>query len=457
MKIASLKKLYFLGIGGIGMSAIARYFLMEGVEIHGYDIAKTDLTKKLEAEGMYIHYVSDTDKIPDDIDAVIMTPAIPEDFSELVYLRDHGYSLYKRSEVLGHLSREKRTIAVAGTHGKTTTSSLITHILKYCGLDITAFLGGILTKEQSNFIKGNSDYVVTEADEYDRSFLQLNPEILAIISMDADHLDIYGTVEDMYQAYEQLCNQIQPGGILLIEGKWIEKFSSTFHEDMKSKEIMIYDMSENVAVTEVKVKDGYYRFNYQSSIQDSKNVIHNVKTRLPGKHNIQNISVAITIGLMQNRDLHETSQAVENFQGIHRRFEYVYEGKRVLIDDYAHHPEELRHTVTTIKELYPDKKVLGIFQPHLFSRTQDFYRQFADELQGLNKVILMPIYPAREEPIEGIRSEIIYNLIPMDNKIIVQSGDELMKMMTEDDSEVIMTIGAANLNKYHKRIIELIK
>jgi len=457
MKIASLKKLYFLGIGGIGMSAIARYFLMEGVEIHGYDIAKSDLTKKLEAEGMYIHYESDTDKIPDDIDAVILTPAIPQDFSELVYLRNQGYTLYKRSEVLGHLSKEKRTIAVAGTHGKTTTSSLITHILKYCGLDITAFLGGILTKEQSNFIKGNSDYVVTEADEYDRSFLQLHPEILAIISMDADHLDIYGTVENMYQAYEQLCNQIQSGGVLLIEGKWIEKFSTTFREDMKSKKIRIYDMSKNVAINNIRVDNGYYIFDFESSILDAENDILDVKTRLPGKHNIQNISVAMTIGLLMDQDLIVISEAVENFQGIKRRFEYVYEGNRVLIDDYAHHPEELRHTVTTIKELYPDKKVLGIFQPHLFSRTQDFYLQFADELQGLDKVILMPIYPAREELIEGIRSEIIYNLIPMNNKFLVQSSDELMKMMIEDDSEVIMTIGAADLNRYHKRIIELIQ
>jgi len=453
MKLSSIRKLYFLGIGGIGMSAIARYFLDEGVEIFGYDIAETNLTKKLVEEGMDIHYDVDIDKIPDDVDAVIMTPAIPDHNAELVEVRAIGYPLYKRAEILGLLSKTKTTIAVAGTHGKTTTSSIIAHILKYCGLDITAFLGGILTEQQSNFIKGQSDIVVLEADEYDKSFLHVYPNILTILSMDADHLDIYGNVENMYATYEQLCNQIQSGGTLIIDGKWIKCFSDSFTDDMKAIDVIIIDTSKDFGCSNVRVEDERYVFDYS----DNEGEIKDIVSQLPGSHNISNTSVAIKIAKYFSNDAEVIRSGVKNFKGIRRRFEWIYDEEKVLVDDYAHHPEELKYAVSTINKLYPEKTILAIFQPHLYSRTKDFYVGFAEELGKVENVILMPIYPAREEPMIGIQSEIIYNLIPIENKWIVNSGVEMLKQIEKIDADVIMTIGAADLDKYHSDIIEILK
>lgn len=453
MNLGSVKKLYFLGIGGIGMSAIARYFLQEGVEIYGYDLAKTELTKKLEAEGMHIHYDMDPNKIPHDIDGVIMTPAIPKDHAELLWIQDQGYEIKKRAEILGLLSQTKKTIAVAGTHGKTTTSSLIAHILKYCGLDITAFLGGILSASHSNFILGQSDIVVLEADEYDRSFLHLNPDVLAVLSMDADHLDVYGTVENMYKAYEQLCMQIKPGGQLIIDFKWLDFFSNTFVENVKDKKISLINMSSDFSYSDPRIENHRFCFDFKN---DQKQ-INGIVSRLPGVHNISNTSVAVQVALGLGLLPEDIRNSIADFKGIKRRFEWVYEGEKILIDDYAHHPEELKHAVKTIKDLYPDKKVLGVFQPHLYSRTQDFYKGFAEELGGLDYVLLMPIYPAREKPIDGIKSEIIFNLIPMDNKWMVTSETLIDEIKRLEDVDVIITIGAADLDKFHKDIINIIK
>ncbi len=453
MNLSSIRKLYFLGIGGIGMSAIARYFLDEGVEIYGYDIAETKLTKKLVEEGMDIHYDIDVDKIPDDIDAVVMTPAIPDHNAELVKIRELDYPLYKRAEVLGLLSKAKTTIAIAGTHGKTTTSSIVAQILTYCGLDITAFLGGILVEQHSNFIKGQSDTIVLEADEYDRSFLHLHPHILAVLSMDADHLDIYENVDNMYAAYEQLCRQIQNGGTLIIDSKWLKYFSDTFLDDLSRSNVSIIDASKDFSFDNIEVVDNRYTFNYTGS----RGKIENIVTQLPGLHNISNTSVAISVALHYTQDIDKVKDSIREFKGIKRRFEWIYDEEKVLVDDYAHHPEELRYAVSTINELYPDKVILGIFQPHLYTRTNDFYRGFADELSKLDKVILMPIYPAREEPIEGVCSEMIYNLIPIDDKWVVDSGSNMLKKIEEIDADIVMTIGAADLDKYHSDIIKILK
>lgn len=453
MNLSSIRKLYFLGIGGIGMSAIARYFLDEGVEIYGYDIAESNLTKKLVKEGMVIHYDIDVDKIPDDIDAVVMTPAIPNHHPELIKIKELGYPLYKRAEVLGLLSKAKKTIAIAGTHGKTTTSSIIAHILTYCGLDITAFLGGILVDQQSNFIKGHSDIMVLEADEYDRSFLQLHPYVLAVLSMDADHLDIYKNVENMYAAYEQLCRQIQSGGVLIIDSKLLKHFSESFSDDLKAANVSIIDSGKDFRFENISVSENRYIFDYS----DTDVKIEEMTTQLPGIHNISNASVAISIALHFTKNADMIREGVMNFRGIKRRFEWVYDEEKVLVDDYAHHPEELRHAVNTINELYPDKCILGIFQPHLYSRTNDFYKDFAKELGKLDRVIMMPIYPAREEPLEGVRSEMIYNLIPIDEKYIVRNGEEMLEKIKELDADVIMTIGAADLDKYHSDIIKILK
>ncbi|MDA8693225.1 UDP-N-acetylmuramate--L-alanine ligase [Saprospiraceae bacterium] len=453
MNLSSIRKLYFLGIGGIGMSAVARYFLNEGVKIYGYDIAETVLTKKLVAEGMDIHYDIDVNKIPDDIDAVIITPAIPDHHAELIEIKKKGYPLYKRAEVLGLLSKEKTTIAIAGTHGKTTTSSIIAHILKYCGLDITAFLGGILAEQKSNFIKGHSDIVVLEADEYDRSFLHLHPHILAVLSMDADHLDIYKSVENMYAAYEQLCRQVQSGGTLIIDKKWLTHFSDSFTEDLEKSDVKIIDVAEDFAFENVRVEGSKYTFDYKGHSESIENIV----TQLPGIHNVSNTAVAVTIALDYLKESGLIRESLYNFKGIKRRFEIVYDEEKVLVDDYAHHPEELKYAVSTINELYPEKSVLGIFQPHLYSRTQDFYREFAQELKHLENVILMPVYPAREEPIDGIGSEIIYNLIPIDNKWIVKDGAEMLDVIKKINAEIVMTIGAADLDKYHIDIIKILK
>ena len=453
MNLSLIRKLYFLGIGGIGMSALARYFLNEGVEIYGYDITETALTKKLVEEGMDIHYDIDVNKIPDDIDAVVMTPAIPDHHAELVEIREKGYPLYKRAEVLGLLSKAKTTIAIAGTHGKTTTSSIIAHILKYCGLDVTAFLGGILAEQKSNFIKGYSDIVVLEADEYDRSFLHLYPHTLAVLSMDADHLDIYKSVENMYAAYEQLCRQVQKGGTLIIDKKLLVHFSDSFTEDLGKSNVRIIDSDKDFAFDNVRIEDNKYAFDYRGLSES----IDNVVSQLPGIHNVSNTAVAVTIALDYLEKSGLIRESLYNFKGIKRRFEIVYDEDKVLVDDYAHHPGELKYAVSTINELYPDRNVLGVFQPHLYSRTQDFYRQFAEELSLLDNVILMPIYPAREEPIEGIRSEIIYNLIPIDNKWIVNEGVEMLDLIKIINADVVMTIGAADLDKYHIDIIKVLK
>jgi len=453
MNIDSLKKLYFLGIGGIGMSAIARYFLNEGVEIYGYDLAKTSLTKKLEAEGMHIHYDIDPDKIPKDIDGVIMTPAIPKDHRELAWINENNYSIKKRAEVLGLLSQLKKTIAVAGTHGKTTTSSLIAHILKYCGLDITAFLGGILVEQESNFISGHSDIVVLEADEYDRSFLHLHPDILVVLSMDPDHLDIYGTVEKMYEAYEQLCLQIKPGGHLIMHEHLLENLSNDFLDKLSAHDVSFIKVDDDFSYENLKIKQERFVFDFQSGELDATDIISN----LPGSYNVSNSAIAIQVALMLDVDLPKIKEALRHFRGIKRRFEWVYEGDKILIDDYAHHPEELKQALTAVNKLYPDKKILGVFQPHLYSRTQDFYKGFAKELARLSKVFLMPIYPARELPIEGVRSEIIFNLIPIDDKYLVDQHTLIDMIRQHEDIDVIMTIGAADLDKYHEQIINVIK
>ena len=452
MKISELKKLYFLGIGGIGMSAIARFFLRNGVDIYGYDIAKTRLTKKLEAEGMNIHYDIDINKIPKDIDGVIYTPAIPNDHEEFVWLKNNKYSLKKRAEVLGLLSQEMRCIAIAGTHGKTTTSSILSHILTYCGLDISAFVGGILAEQNSNFIYGNSDIVVLEADEFDRSFLHLNPEILVVLSVDPDHLDIYGKASELHKTYEQLTLKIKDGGQLFLMGEFENVFSKDWISKLADKSISINHLGRSFSYQNVRVENERYVFDFNNEDISIRNVI----SQLPGQHNISNSTVAIQIALSLGAQPDEIRKALSDFKGIRRRFEILLDGKKVLIDDYAHHPEELRNAVTTINTLYPKRKVLGIFQPHLYSRTNDFYHGFAEQLKFLDEVWILEIYPARELPMPGVQSELIFNLIPSDNKKLVHSSELVAELEAKDDLDVVMTIGASDIDKYHEQILEIL-
>lgn len=455
MNLRKIKKVYFLGIGGIGMSALARYFNFRGCEVHGYDLVCTSLTKKLEAEGMTIHYEDDVAMIPQKIDLVVVTPAIPDKHEELSFLRKSEIPMMKRAEVLGLISSDYKSIAVAGTHGKTTTSAILTHLLEETQGEITAFLGGILAKQKTNFLVGNSEYVVLEADEYDRSFLHLKPFILIIISMDADHLDIYGTVEDMREAYQQLTRQIQKGGQLILGPGVIGHMNEEWKEELKRNNIEVIVAQRDFAYEEVEIDDDRdYKFLF---VDSNGNQLKLDKYLLPGLHNISNASLALQACKQMGVNLDDAARSLETFKGVNRRFEKVYSGKRILIDDYAHHPEELDNVVVTLKNLYKDRTVLAIFQPHLFSRTKDFYRDFARGLERLDKVILLPIYPAREKPIPGIKTELIYNLMKSDEKYLSTESELLDTIKQVRDFDVVITIGAADLDKHHLEIIEYLK
>jgi len=436
------------------MSALARHFNSRGVKVFGYDLTSSSLTRKLETEGMDIHYSDDPELIPEDIDLVVYTPAIPADHKELNWFRSGNYKVLKRAEVLGLLSRQYRTIAVAGTHGKTSTSSMIAHVLTYCGIEASAFLGGLLADRNSNYITGNSDYMVVEADEYDRSFLHLQPDILIVTSLDEDHMDIYGTRAQMIEAYEQLCRQIVPGGRLIVMDDFSGLFSDQWMRALAERNVQVVQLDKDFGYSDWRISGDIFEFDYweeEAEIQD-------VQSTMPGLHNVRNMTAAIRAGRFLGLDDDLIKEAAAHFKGIKRRFERVHKGRFILIDDYAHHPEELSFAVQTIKSLYPSKKVTGVFQPHLYSRTADFYRGFARELEGLDEVWLGEIYPAREKPMAYVSSEMIFNLIRNDNKRLIRSTGLLDELQKEKDNiEVLFTIGASDIDKYHQKIIETIE
>ncbi len=434
MNIDKLKCIYFVGIGGIGMSALARYFKGLGAEVHGYDKTETTLTKKLVEEGMQIHYEEDVNKIPAEVDLVVWTPAVPKEHTELQHFHNQGIPVKKRSEVLGIISRNRRCIAIAGTHGKTTTSSLVTHLLRTGGVDASAFLGGIAQNFQSNFVQGQSDWVVAEADEYDRSFLQLHPEVAAIMSMDPDHLDIYGDVNSIHDTgYLAFAKQVT--GTLYVQNSWMQYFDK--------QAVRSFGVDGGDYKTEnLRVEDGYFVFDYKSPDFD----IHDIKFPMPGRHNVENATAAIAIALQVGVTPEAIRVGLLSFKGIKRRFEFIIRNeKTVYIDDYGHHPTELKAAIGAAKQLFPNRKVTGIFQPHLYSRTRDFVDGFAEALDGLDEVLLLDIYPAREKPIEGVTSEIIFNKMNNPNKKLVAKTN-LLQELQNYDIEVLMTIGAGDID-----------
>lgn len=436
------------------MSALARYFLNKGIEIFGYDLTQSSLTKKLEAEGMMIHYSEDLDKIPKDIDLVVYTPAIPQSNREFVWLNENNYIIKKRAEVLGLISKQHSTIAVAGTHGKTSTSSLIAHILTYCGLDISAFLGGILKQQNSNYIQGNSDIVVLEADEYDRSFLQIYPDILIITSLDADHLDIYKSHRSMIDAYEQFISQISIGGTLILMDDFSNSFSFRWKDSIERNGINVLQLNDDFGFENVRISDTRYVFDFKSK-ESSLNELISI---MPGLHNISNVCASVMVAILNSCSSENIKEALHSFKGIKRRFEVVYEDKKVLLDDYAHHPTELKNAVETVNRLYAGRSIIGIFQPHLYSRTADFYQGFARELEALDEIWILDIYPAREEPIEGIKSEMIFNLIRNDNKRLLHTSELVEALRKEKENlDVVITLGASDIDKYHNEIVEILK
>ena len=433
------KTYYFLGIGGIGMSAIARYFKTMGHEVSGYDRTCTPLTQALESEGIGVHYEVDTDKIPANPDMVIYTPAIPDDNEELVFVRNRNFPLKKRAEVLGLLTEGKKCIAVAGSHGKTTTSGLIAHILSNSAIGCSAFLGGISKNFGSNFvINHKSKYVVVEADEYDRSFLQLHPHFSVITSADPDHLDIYGTHENLLAAFSQFANQTQHGGKIFL------------------KDTLCFEIDGEIARATYSfnnVESAYYAWNVRSSrghyyfdLHTPERIFFDMELVGSPLYNIENAVAAGAVALSCGVSEEELRSGLRSFTGIRRRFDYhINTPNLVFIDDYAHHPHEIETCITSIKQLYPGKRIVGVFQPHLYTRTANFANEFAQSLMPLDEIVLLPIYPAREKPIPGVTSHTILHKIDKMSKYLT-TKELLPELLVALCPEVLVTLGAGDID-----------
>lgn len=451
IELNQLKHIYFIGIGGIGMSALARYFHLHGIEVSGYDKTKTDLTNSLELQGIHVHYEDTVEAVPKQIDLVIYTPAIPKDHLGLNEVQRRQLPLMKRSQVLGLISRSKKTVAVAGTHGKTTTSSMATYFLRTAGIDATGFLGGIAKNFDSNYVEGLSEYVVVEADEYDRSFLQLSPDIAMLMSVDADHLDIYGSNQEVQQSYSDFIGKIKTGGYLIYHQS-ITLFSEEAFPGVTGISFGIE--AGQVQANNVRVENGAFVFDISGIFGETKDW----RVTQPGLHNIENALAAWIAAKILNCQDDALRIALSTFAGIKRRFEYHYKSETsIYIDDYAHHPTELNAAIAAAKMMYPEKKITGIFQPHLFSRTRDFAEGFAQALDHLDQIILLDIYPAREIPIEGVTSSTIFVLLKNGNKILT-SKELLLPILSNVFTEgVLLTMGAGDIDTKIKDITNMLK
>lgn len=440
--------IYFIGIGGIGMSALARYFKSKGAKVSGYDKTSTPLTQELEKLGIEIHYEERLDLIPKEVDAVVYTPAIPKQHAELVYYLQNNYTVVKRSDVLQWITESSFNICVAGTHGKTTTTTMIAHILRHTGYGCNAFLGGISANYETNFWSSEKNVVVVEADEYDRSFLKLVPDVAVITAMDADHLDIYGTPEEVENAFVQFSEKLKSNGCL------ISKFGLSRSSDLKAATKYEYSFSDSAAgvhVSNCRVKNGSYWFD----IVTKDWILDNVVLHMGGLHNVENVTAAIIVAKQLGISDIQIKEAVENFKGVKRRFEYKLNSEdAVLIDDYAHHPEELRALITGVKSIFDKKRVTLVFQPHLYSRTNDLAKEFAESLDLADDVILLPIYPARELPMEGVSSEMILNKMALSHKQVL-SKDELKTWVKENKPELLVMAGAGDIDALVEPIREL--
>jgi len=449
MELDAINRVYFVGIGGIGMSALARYFVKRGCVVCGYDKTRTNLTIALEHEGILISYLDDEAALPvcfleDHEDTLIVyTPAIPKNSLILNYFKDAGFSLKKRSEVLGIISRGQFCIAVAGTHGKTTTSSMVAHILTHSGYGCTAFLGGITTNYNSNFLIGDNNVVVVEADEFDRSFLTLHPDIAVITSMDADHLDIYGDAAQLHESFHLFAGQLKEGGTLYVKAGLPISNGVTYS---------LWERSDTYG-SNIRVEQRSFVFDY--FCQDHE--IRDLHLQLPGKHNVENAVAAISVALKLGISVEKIKDAIASFTGVKRRFEYIVNSaEHIYIDDYAHHPEELRACFDAVRQLYPDKKLTVIFQPHLFTRTRDFADGFAEVLGTVDELILLEIYPARELPIEGVNSALLLEKITLANKQIC-TKDEAVQKIKAERPELLVTVGAGDIDTLIQPLKELLK
>ena len=436
--INHIKNIYFIGIGGIGMSAIARYFNAKGVLVSGYDRTETPLTKQLIEDGISIHYHEDIEQIPKNADLVVYTPAIPKDHQELLFYQNNRYPVVKRSDVLQIISNHSINICVAGTHGKTTISTLIAHILRHTEYGCNAFLGGISANYNVNYWSSDKQVAVIEADEYDRSFLKLFPYIAVVTAMDADHLDIYGTAEEMERCYLTFISQIKDTLIY----KHGLKHSASFQVPHKYSYSLQNDAAYYYAA-DIQMKQGGYTFNFCK--QDE--VVGAVTLHIGGLHNIENTVAALAVCDRLNLDFNKVVAAVLDFKGVKRRFEYILKNNSlVYIDDYAHHPEELSMLLQSAKALFPHKKVSVVFQPHLFSRTRDFADGFAKSLDIADEVILLDIYPARELPMEGVTSQILLDKMTLNNKHLF-SKESVLQWVEHAQIEILITAGAGDIDQ----------
>lgn len=445
---------YFVGIGGIGMSALARYFVAKGVAVSGYDKTETALTQELEKEGIQIHYTDDVNLIPKPVDLVVYTPAIPKDHKEFNYYLHNGFKVVKRSDVLQAISANSFNICVAGTHGKTTITTMLAHILRHSGYGCNAFLGGIASNYNTNFWSSSNNVCVIEADEYDRSFLKLSPDIAIITAMDADHLDIYGDEQTMQDAFVAFGNKIKEGGLL------ISRFGLKRVKEILTEKRINYSLGNDAAdayANNIKMEEGGYVFN----VHLHETVIEGIELKIGGMHNVENMVAAIAAANNLEIDSDKIKNAVADFKGVKRRFEYIIppvkkqEGEYtypVFVDDYAHHPEELKALLKSAASLFPKRKITVIFQPHLFTRTRDFAGEFASSLSIAGNIVLLPIYPARELPIEGVTSNIILNKITKGQKQLIEKDNllewfsEYAKNLDKEFGEVIITAGAGDID-----------
>ena len=455
MELKDIKAVYFVGAGGIGMSAIARYFLKKGLVVAGYDKTPSDLTRHLEKEGMLIHYEENVDEIPfackrPESSLVIYTPAIPSSHKELCYFRENGFEIQKRAQVLGTLTQSHKGLCVAGTHGKTTTSTMCAHIMHQSHVDCNAFLGGISKNYGTNFILSDSDYVVIEADEFDRSFHWLHPWMSVITSTDPDHLDIYGTKEAYLESFRHYSELIQPGGALIIH-RGLEM------EEHLQEGVRRYDyaLSEGDFHAEnIRIMNGGITFDFISPVEWVKDV----ELGQPIPINIENGIAAMAMAQLNGCTAEELRYGMKTYGGVDRRFDFKIKSDRlVFLSDYAHHPKEIFQSAKSIRELYKDKHITAIFQPHLYTRTRDFYKDFAEALSQLDKVVLTEIYPARELPIEGVTSQLIYdNLKEGVEKELIQK-DQVLDYIKTHQFEVLVVLGAGDLDNLVPQMTKILK
>ena len=445
----NIRQVYFLGIGGIGMSALARWFAHAGFQVSGYDRTKTNLTEELEKEGMSIHYEDFGERLGLQLECsetlVVYTPAVPSEMGEFQFLSKSGFLLKKRSEVLGMICKGFKTCAVAGTHGKTTVSTMLAHIFKTSALDCTAFLGGISKNYRNNLLlSATSDYVVVEADEFDRSFLRLFPDFAVITSMDADHLDIYGDHNSVKEAFNEFAGQVRTNGKLVAK-KGLPV----------SKEHFSYSLNEQADfyAVNIELKDEAYHFD----LIWPEGIISDVVINYPGLLNVENAVAASSLALLAGINPGDIKKALASYQGVVRRFDIRYRSDNyLLIDDYAHHPQELKATISSVRAMFTERHITGIFQPHLYSRTNDFADDFAEQLSMLDEVILLDIYPAREEPIPGVSSSLILNKIKSKHKRLV-SKEELLKVIPDIPQGVILMMGAGDIDRLVVLVGEILK